>query len=92
MLNHEGADSAEDDLLLQVQGMIAEYERAKFLERSRRGRRHAARSGLISALGKVPFGYRYIAKDAGGGVARVEVSAEEARWSAGCSLGSGWSA
>ena len=72
--------SAEDDLLLQVQGMIAEYERAKILERSRRGRRHAARSGLISALGKVPFGYRYIAKDAGGGVARVEVAAEEARW------------
>lgn len=72
--------SAEDDLLLQVQGMIAEYERAKFLERSRRGRRHAARSGLISALGKVPFGYRYITKNAGGGVARVEVAAEEARW------------
>jgi site-specific DNA recombinase len=72
--------SAEDDLLLQVQGMIAEYERAKILERSRRGRRHAARSGLISALGKVPFGYRYIAKDAGGGVARVEVVPEEARW------------
>ncbi|MCZ0964557.1 recombinase family protein [Paracoccus benzoatiresistens] len=72
--------SAEDDLLLQVQGMIAEYERAKFLERSRRGRRHAARSGLISALGKVPFDYRYITKDAGGGVARVEVAAEEARW------------
>ena len=72
--------SAEDDLLLQVQGMIAEYERAKILERSRRGRRHAARSGLISALGKVPFGYRYIPKDAGGGVARVEVVSEEARW------------
>jgi site-specific DNA recombinase len=72
--------SAEDDLLLQVQGMIAEYERAKILERSRRGRRHAARSGLISALGKVPFGYRYVAKDAGGGVARIEIVADEARW------------
>ena len=78
--NHPIGASAEDDLLLQVQGMIAEYERAKILERSRRGRRHAARSGLISALGKVPFGYRYIAKDVGGGVARVEVAAEEARW------------
>ena len=40
---------AEEDLLLQVQGMIAEYERAKILERSRRGRRHAARSGSVSA-------------------------------------------
>ena len=51
--------SPEDDLL-QVDGMVAEYERAKILERSRRGRRHAARSGLISAIGRVPFGYRYV--------------------------------
>ena len=29
--------SPEDDLLLQVQGMLAEYERARFLERARRG-------------------------------------------------------
>ena len=54
--NRPIGSSAEDDLLLQVQGMIAEYERAKILERSRRGRRHAARSGLVSALGKVPYG------------------------------------
>lgn len=72
--------SAEDDLLLQIQGMIAEYERAKILERSRRGRRHAARTGLVNALGKVPFGYRYITKEEGGGVARVEVVADQARW------------
>ena len=71
---------AEQDLLLQVQGMIAEYERAKILERGRRGRRHAARSGSVSALGKLPFGYRYVTKDEGGGVARVEVVAEDARW------------
>ena len=70
---------AEQDLLLQVQGMIAEYERAKILERGRRGRRHAARSGSVSALGKLPFGYRYVTKDEGGGVARVEVMAEDAR-------------
>src|SRR6185295_333132 len=30
----------EDNLLLQFQGMIAEYERAQILERSRRGKRH----------------------------------------------------
>jgi DNA invertase Pin-like site-specific DNA recombinase len=29
--------------------MIAQYERAKILERGRRGRRHAARSGSVSA-------------------------------------------
>ncbi|KAA0676153.1 recombinase family protein [Azospirillum brasilense] len=79
-VNRPIGTSAEDDLLLQVQGMIAEYEHAKILERSRRGRRHAARSGLVSALGKVPFGYRYITKDDGGGMARVEVVADEARW------------
>jgi DNA invertase Pin-like site-specific DNA recombinase len=33
-------------LLLQVQGMMAEYERAKILERHRRGKLHAARGGV----------------------------------------------
>src|SRR5215210_3283566 len=41
-LNRPIGLSPEDDLLLQVQGMVAEYERAKILERSRRGKRHAA--------------------------------------------------
>ncbi len=45
-LNHPIGGTAEDDLLLQVQGVIAEYERAKILERGRRGRRHAAQSGF----------------------------------------------
>lgn len=36
-LNREIGKSPEEDLLLQMQGMIAEYERAKILERSRRG-------------------------------------------------------
>ena len=49
-LNHPIGGTAEDDLLLQVQGVIAEYERAKILERGRRGRRHAAQSGSVSAL------------------------------------------
>jgi site-specific DNA recombinase len=48
-LNRAIGGTAEDDLLLQVQGVIAEYERAKILERSRRNRRHAARSGSVSA-------------------------------------------
>lgn len=49
-LNRELGRSPEDDLLLQVQGMVAEYERAKILERSRRGKRHAAQSGSVSVL------------------------------------------
>src|SRR5437868_9831108 len=59
----------EDQLLLQVQGVIAEYERAKILERTRRGRLHAARCGRISVLGGAPYGYRYVDKHTGGGVA-----------------------
>ena len=49
-LNRPIGVSPEDDLLLQVQGMVAEYERAQILERSRRGKRHAARRGAVSVL------------------------------------------
>ena len=55
-------DSAEDQLLVQFQGMIAEYERAQILERSRRGKRHRAHTGEISVLSGAPYGYRYIRK------------------------------
>src|ERR1700680_1701430 len=78
-LNRSIGDTAEDNLLLQVQGIITEDERAKILERVRRGRLHAARSGLVSALTGAPFGYRYIRRDQGGGVARIEVIEDEAR-------------
>jgi site-specific DNA recombinase len=78
-LNRPIGDTPEDDLLLQVQGVIAEYERAKILERGRRGRRHAARSGSVSALTGAPFGYRYVSRNEGGGIARFEVVEEEAR-------------
>jgi site-specific DNA recombinase len=54
--------SAEGQLLVQFQGMIAEYERAQILERSRRGKRHRARSGEISVMSGAPYGYRYIRK------------------------------
>ncbi len=78
-LNRTIGSSAEDDLLLQVQGVIAEYERAKILERGRRGRRHAARVGAVSALSGAPYGYRYIGRHQGGGVARFEPLEDEAR-------------
>ena len=51
--------TAEDQLLVQFQGMIAEYERAQILERSRRGKRHRAHAGEISVLSGAPYGYRY---------------------------------
>ena len=49
----------EDHLLVQVQGMIAEYERAQILERSRRGKRHRAKRGEVAVLCGAPYGYRY---------------------------------
>src|SRR6202048_415448 len=78
-LNRVIGHTAEDELLLQVQGIIAEYERTKILERARRGRRHAARCGAVSALTGAPFGYRYISCSQGGGVARFEIVDDEAR-------------
>src|SRR3954453_4020645 len=69
----------EQDLLLQVQGMIAEYERAKIMERCRRGKQHAARRGSVNVLSGAPYGYRYVGKHEGGGEARHQVLAEEAR-------------
>src|SRR2546426_1119231 len=47
---------------LQFQGMIAEYERAQIVERTRRGKRHKAQQGLVNVLGGAPYGYRYIKK------------------------------
>jgi len=78
-LNHEIGDKPEEQLLLQVQGMVAEYERAKILERSRRGKTHAARSGSVSVFSKAPYGYRYISKSEGHGVASFEIIPSEER-------------
>ena len=55
-------NSPEDQLLVQFQGMIAEYERAQILERSRRGKRHRAQAGEVSVMSGAPYGYRYIHK------------------------------
>jgi site-specific DNA recombinase len=78
-LNRELGRSPEDDLLLQVQGMMAEYERAKIIERHRRGKLHAARVGSVNVLSGAPYGYRYVSKHDGGGQARYDLIPEEAR-------------
>jgi len=77
-LNRPLGQSPEDDLLLQVQGMIADYERAKILERSRRGKRHAAHAVSVNVPGGAPYGYRYIDRHAGAGIARYELAEEPA--------------
>src|SRR5580700_3523832 len=72
---HSG--TPEDQLMLQFQGMIAEYERAQILERSRRGKRHRAKAGEVSVLGGAPNGYSYIRKTSEAS-ARYETDAAEA--------------
>jgi DNA invertase Pin-like site-specific DNA recombinase len=71
------AATAEDQLLVQFQGMIAEYERAQILERSRRGKRHWARQGQVNVLSGAPYGYRYVRKS-DDAAARYEIINAEA--------------
>jgi site-specific DNA recombinase len=52
----------EDQLLVQFQGMIAEYERTQIAERCRRGKRHMAQRGGVNVLSGAPYGYRYVKK------------------------------
>jgi site-specific DNA recombinase len=78
-LNGDLDEGPEGRLLLQVQGIIAEYERTKIRERCRRGRLFAARAGQVSVLGKAPYGYRYVTKAEGGGEARYVVAFAEAQ-------------
>jgi site-specific DNA recombinase len=72
-LNRAIGASPEEDLLLQMQGMFAEYERAKIMERSRRGKRHAATRGSVNVLSAAPYGYRYITRREGDGQAAYEI-------------------
>ena len=55
-------DTPEDQLLVQFQGIFAEYEKAQLAERYRRGKAHRARTGSVNVLSGAPFGYRYIRK------------------------------
>jgi site-specific DNA recombinase len=71
------SESPEDALLVQFQGMIAEYERAQIIERTRRGKTHRARQGTVNVLSGAPFGYRYVRKNEHA-EARYDVVAHEA--------------
>ncbi|MEM7827716.1 MAG: recombinase family protein [Candidatus Aenigmatarchaeota archaeon] len=55
-------DTPEENLLEGIQGLIAEYEKAKILERTRRGKLHRAKSGqLVTSI--PPYGYNYIREE-----------------------------
>jgi site-specific DNA recombinase len=60
-LNHPFGESPEQQMLLQIQGVFAEYERALIKERMRRGRLFAARQGRAT-WAHAPYGFRYLPK------------------------------
>jgi len=76
-VNGPRGDSPEDQLLVQFQGMFAEYEKAQLMERYRRGKAYRARAGSVNVLGGAPFGYRYVRKTPDAG-ARYEIIEYEA--------------
>ena len=75
-MNCQINDNPESQLLLQMQGMMSEYERAKIMERNRRGKIHAAKRGSINTLAGAPYGYHYITKHSGAGQALYEINIE----------------
>jgi len=77
-LNHAGGSTPEEELLLQMQGMIAEYERAKIMERNRRGKLHGAKRGSVNVLAGAPYGYRYQRKQADGAPAQYLIDLAQA--------------
>ena len=81
-LQSPAGSTAEDQLVVQFQGMIAEYERAQIAERSRRGKRHKAQQGVVNVLSGAPYGYHYVKKsDASAGYYQVvEAEAQVVRW------------
>lgn len=70
------SDNPEDRLLQQFQGILAEYERYKILERTRRGRLYKARQGVFVGP-HAPYGYRHVPKR-DGVAAHLETEPQEA--------------
>jgi site-specific DNA recombinase len=48
----------QDQLLLQIRGAVAEYERTLIAERMRRGRQAKLRAGCLLPWSRAPYGYR----------------------------------
>ena len=71
-LNYPVDNSPEGRIFLGMQGLYAEYDRAKILERTRRGKLHWAREGALVG-GHAPYGYRWV-KRSESGRARLEVT------------------
>src|SRR5712691_2925642 len=73
----DGAKTPEAQLLSNVRGIIAEYERAKILERTARGRRGRAQAGHVT-YGRRTLGYTYVKHPSPDKGAHYEVHPDEA--------------
>jgi site-specific DNA recombinase len=56
-LDRPMSDDPHDQLLLQIRGAVAEYERSLIADRMRRGRQTKMRSGLLLPWTFAPYGY-----------------------------------
>lgn len=72
-------DSPEGKMLSGMQGLFAEYERAKILDRTRRGMIYKVKKGHVWRS-RPPFGYTYIPPAEKGHRGRIEILPEEAIW------------
>jgi site-specific DNA recombinase len=57
-VDHPMSQDPHDQLLLQIRGAVAEYERTLIAERMRRGRLSRLRAGQMLPWVRVPFGYQ----------------------------------
>jgi len=57
-LDRPMSSDPHDQLLLQIRGAVAEYERTLIAERMRRGRQAKLRAGTLLPWTRPPFGYR----------------------------------
>jgi site-specific DNA recombinase len=76
-LDRPMSQDPHDQLLLQIRGAVAEYERTLIAERMRRGRQARLRAGTLLPWTRAPFGYR-VDPQHPGGVAGVRVEPDEA--------------
>ena len=74
-LEHTPSKDPNSQLLTQIQGAIAEYERAQIAERSRRGKLYHSRQGAVVSW-KAPYGYSYVRYESERG--RWEINEDEA--------------
>jgi site-specific DNA recombinase len=58
-LNDRGDDSPEGELTDGILDQLAKFERAKTVERTRRGKIRKAQEGKVVGNGRAPYGFRY---------------------------------